>query len=480
MFGVKNITTMKIIHLSMIVLIMSLGIATTGYSQAKKKVKKEKLDCTSLKKMVEDAKLHYLDGDFAKAIKILTEGNKINKVVRCADTKRDALNLLSKLYLFKNEDKSADKLFRKSLKIDPSYRLNPELEPTDFLYFADRYKAVPLLSITPEVSLLQTDPYNRDIYTVSAVGAGGYESSSVKYIPITSAGGSIRASFHLNRSWEISGGIGFDEKIFEIEQKQINPTRIYLNSGLSPTLIDPASEFLLIRENQTWLSTPLMLKFNFGWDNLQFNVFGGYEPQWLNMARFTKARRGGFDLLEQINSLSGEEPGSDLYELEEQIALAYLLSQGKDLFEITEEELTNARNNNDIVDFYFGEGVKPNELYPDSRKNKSLFDVKRLRYTYNPAFIVGGGFKYRPPGSKRHYLTFNLKYGRYRYDINESYASYPIDYSLQGVETDSPTSLELKQNLLYALGYLDSPFRLHYVQYSIGYAFQIYRVKNTQ
>ena len=84
------------------------------------------------------------------------------------------------------------------------------------------------------------------------------------------------------------------------------------------------------------------------------------------------------------------------------------------------------------------------------------------------------GLKFRPVNSKRNYISFDMKYAQYRYFLTQGTATYPNEQN----EDLSSERNTLRQKLLFQLGYSDDNFALDYVQFSLGYTFTFYRVKN--
>ena len=400
---------------------VTIGATTNVYSQKKRD------KCAFLKEGIKTAERYYIDGDLERAIDVLEL--RMEDVSGCSDERRDALSLLSKLYLLTNEDQKAEEEYTKALKIDPSFKLNKELEPTDMLYFAKNYRAIPRWSYTPQINYLQTIMYApSQIHSIEAAYVPtnqanddpfGFEDSiafsniTTRYDGYTSFGLGVRGSFYLNRFFEFSGGVALNNKRFGIEKNTSN-SRTVLDqvNPISLTPI-PTNEDLVIQESQMWLTLPVMLRLNLGKDRFIYSFHIGAERNQLLRARFTGARRGGVDLL------------------------------------------VNEDDNGQL------EILEP-------------INVTSLRERNHWSLFAGMGLKFRPVNSKRNYISFDMKYAQYRYFLTQGTATYPNEQN----EDLSSERNTLRQKLLFQLGYSDDNFALDYVQFSLGYTFTFYRVKN--
>jgi hypothetical protein len=318
---------------------------------------------------------------------------------------------------------------------NPSYYFfhwlsNKELEPTDMLYFAKNYRAIPRWSFTPQINYLNTIMYApNEVHSIEAAYVPtsqpnddpfGFEDSvsfsniTTRYDWHTTFGVSARGSFYLNRFFELSVGLGIDNKRFGIEKNTSNSRTILdqVNpSGLTPIA---TNEDLVIEESQLWAVLPVMLRLNLGRDRFIYSFHVGAERNLLLRARFTGARRGGVDLL------VGETNTGQI----------------------------------DLLD---------------------PINVTSLRERNHWSLLAGMGVKFRPVNSKRNYISFDVKYARYQYYLTRGTVAYP-----SRKDWGDLTSVEntLRQRLLYQLGYSDDNFALDYTQFSLGYTFTFYRVKN--
>ena len=259
-------------------------------------------ECRVLEEKLRKAERSYTDGDLYRVIDLLNSiENENSKLARkCPEVWRDAFSLLSKVYLLTNEEEKASENYIKVLKIDPSYKLSKTLEPTDMIYFANRYRATPLFSITPSVSLVQTSIINKS--EGNSIDAFFLEEDPVStiFFSFPTYGANIRASFYPTRHWELSGNIGFDNKEYEMDQ-------IYIRDGLE----DATSQVLLIKEHQSWSYLGGMVRYNIGKRGINVNVFGGYKGERLNKAVFEEARRGDFNLITELESYGYDKIDSD-------------------------------------------------------------------------------------------------------------------------------------------------------------------------
>lgn len=413
---------MKAINLILLISVVMMSFATTSYSQKKRD------RCASLKEGIKTAERYYIDGDLERAVEILEL--RMEEISGCSDEQRDALLLLSKLYLLINEDQQAEESYIKTLKIDPSFKLNKELEPTDMLYFAKNYRAIPRWSYTPEINYLSTIMYApNQVHSIEAAyvptsqanddpfvfeDSVSFSNITTRYSGHSTFGVSARGGFYLNRFFELSAGIGLDNKIFSIEKNTSNSRTIL--DQVNPSSLTPiaTNEDLVIKESQIWVALPVMLRFNLGRDRFIYSFHIGAERNQLLRSRFTEARRGGVDLLTGQTSTG-----------------------------------------------------KIEEVDP--------INVTSLRERSHWSLLGGMGVKFRPINSKRNYISFDVKYAEYRYYLTRETAAYP---SRKDGESLLSEENRLRQRLLYQLGYSDDNYGLDYVQFSLGYTFTFYRVKN--
>ena len=305
-------------------------------------------DCAELKEQYRKAERSYTDGDLYKAISLLD--NITNKSLRnCLDVERDAFSLLTKLYLLINEDEKATENYKQVLKKDPTYKPNEALEPMDLIYFSSRYRAIPMFSITPEFYLINTREKeygklkNRRVRSIEGVYASEKDNSLTDYRRLFSIGGGIKGSFFPTRHWEVSLGYSYERREFQMEK----------NSQRTIGVVT-SEESIIIEESQEWNNISSLIKYNLGKKAFNFNVFVGFERNFLHGAYFIDARRGDFNLINVADA------------------------EGKDYI------------------------YKANNKIP-------IIDIEELRSEKNSSLFFGFGLKYRQKKQlNRNYFTFNI------------------------------------------------------------------------
>lgn len=289
---------MKIYNVILLVIFLISG-AKNAFSQ-----------CAQLTKDIKKAERFYDDGNLKGAVDLLERS--VSNSNGCDDEIKRAKILLTRVYLFMNNDTAAESSYKKVLDIDPMYKPDPTLEPIDVIYFSEQFQTIPRWSVTPELIFGQPYVYVENIYniTMSNESFGQNEGDNSAYRQIFGYGGGVRGSFYLNKWLEISGGIQYQSRAYQIE-KNIKGVK-FANDADGNRYLPPDSlsiiEDIVAEEHQHWINIPIQLRFNFGTKDLMPTLYLGAEYGWIFEAEFTEARKGGYtaDLI-NVNGLRNSQ-----------------------------------------------------------------------------------------------------------------------------------------------------------------------------
>ena len=96
-------------------------------------------------------------------------------------------------------------------------------------------------------------------------------------------------------------------------------------------------------------------------------------------------------------------------------------------------------------------------------EGSNLLDVTSLRNRVNYSHNIGLGLRYRPKNSRKNLITLDLRYVKLMDNFNEKFNDDTIEYP------------ELRNLLLYSLGYSENNMKLNYIQFSLGYSYAFYK-----
>lgn len=279
-----------------------------------------------------------------------------------------AYKLLTKVYIFSDQEKQAEESLINLLRSDPEHQLNNLFDPAELFYLYEKFRVTPIFRIGAKLGVNFSMPNAFDNF--SAFSASG---DLRKYSSQLGISGELSIERHIINGLEIGTGLQFSASRFSVDE-------IFEDTGIVTS----------INETQTWIKVPVLARYNLFYDDRRKSVlpyaFGGASVNFLVEARFADSERQG-GTQRSIN-------GYDLLEENERKSINYSL--------------------------FFGGGVK-------IRSNKVHFFTVETRYELGLLNYVNSenryvsnasvnGLAYVPDNLSLNYLSFSLGYTRSIYN----------------------------------------------------------------
>ena len=172
--------------------------------------------------------------------------------------KLQAYRLQILAYLFLDDNAAAEESLLKLLKIDPEYKVNTAVDPIELITLYDSYRTLPLYSIGFMGGVNKTIVSAYEPYGVNNVNE---ESEDYKSLMGYQLG--VFADILLKGKFQINTGLSYNVKNYKSS-----------NLLLGYTKLD-------IKEAQSWLDFPLLLKFTTGKHKLKFFLEAGLQASLL-------------------------------------------------------------------------------------------------------------------------------------------------------------------------------------------------------
>ncbi len=296
--------------------------------------------CNQLTKAVKSAEKYFDDGNLEEASSQLISILKQEGVPYCPIERRKVQLLLTEISLFMNQDSIADIAYKAALEISPRYKVDTTLKSIDLYYFSQGYRTIPLFSIRPYLGINNYDFNNFDYFPVPDA-ANRYNVSiddTSANLRTTDLGYNVglQASWHPITFLEVSLGVAYSIKNIDIEKF----------IGVKT---------LSLRENQNWISIPVLARINLAHQDVIPKIITGIEYSYLVNATLSETANG--------NIISNNDK-VNINSLRNRYHYAYVLGIGSD--------------------FRF------------SRINRNYFSIE-IKYSNQRTALVNAGNRYNNP-----------------------------------------------------------------------------------
>lgn len=256
-------------------------------------------------------KLSKLERDYeeGKLLDIPSEiQNLLNGKSSCVLTKEESIRakaLLTKTYIFMDEEGKADDAMQDLLKTDPEHILDKQTDPREFFFLMDQFRTDPIFRIALRASL---NIVNVNVITEHGTSSYDFGAGSPSDLPkfyngktsqgddsftldrfegdfnavsgiATGFGVELMIERHLKKGVEI--GLGFQ---YQLSQYNVDS---YLTEGIVTSLTN----------RQSYIRTPILLRYTLWYDNHKhrFKPYGyaGASPNFLVSAKYLNGVRNG-------------------------------------------------------------------------------------------------------------------------------------------------------------------------------------------
>lgn len=186
-----------------------------------------------------------------------------------------AYKLLTKVYIFSDEEEKAEEALVKLLRADPEHQLNNLFDPAELFYLYNKFRVTPIFRLALKLGVNFSGINVIDEFSTYTISSGNREYESRL---------GINAEFsierHLAKGLEVAGAFQFSSSQFTVQES-------FVNTDLSFT----------VNETQTWIKIPVFARYNFFYQSkkdLLPYVTGGFSTNLLFAAEFVDSeRRGG-------------------------------------------------------------------------------------------------------------------------------------------------------------------------------------------
>jgi len=271
--------------------------------------RKRPLSCTQILNDAEDA---YDEGNLDEVIDALDGADCFKKVKADPFSSEEtirAYRILTLAYLFTDNEPSAEVALVGLLNADPEHPTNEREDPAEFIYLYSKYRVLPIFRLGLKFGINQSSVRSLGITTY---GTFNTASVSKRYAP--KIGFMAEATFEYQlknwfKNFEAVLGAGYYSQSYEVGFTLIPAT----TNSETGNEVSPVET--LLKETQTWLKAPLMLRFVLPIKNPIWSpyIYGGASFDYLIGANMSGERTGdiprdvdqsdllSYDMRNQIN-----------------------------------------------------------------------------------------------------------------------------------------------------------------------------------
>lgn len=186
-----------------------------------------------------------------------------------------AYKLLTKVYIFSDQEKQAEEALIGLLRADPEHELDALFDPAELFYLYEKFRVTPIFRIGVKLGANFSLPYSLESFT-----AFSSPDDTKDHVSQLGINGELTIERHITNGLEVASGLQFSSSRFAVKEE-------FTNTGIAVN----------INETQTWIKVPLFARFNFFYDNRDIPilpyVLGGAAVNLLVNARFVDSERQG-------------------------------------------------------------------------------------------------------------------------------------------------------------------------------------------
>lgn len=209
-----------------------------------------------------------------------------------------ARKLLTKVYIFLDEEAKAEDAMIRLLKSDPEHILSPQFDPKELFFLMDQFRTDPIFRIAIKVGV------NSSIINTF----GTYSTANPNDFPKFYNGQTIDGSgsfIYEGQEYDASSdmGVGYSAEL-TLERHLVNGFEVGLGGQIRASRYNLEAFFLdqnlvtSLVNKQTYFRTPLFVRYNLWYDQHQKHklkpyVFAGLSADFLLSAKYQANRSGG-------------------------------------------------------------------------------------------------------------------------------------------------------------------------------------------
>ncbi|MEQ6165574.1 MULTISPECIES: outer membrane beta-barrel protein [unclassified Ekhidna] len=195
-----------------------------------------------------------------------------------------AYKLLTKAYLFQDDEAKAEEMFIELLKVDKEHQLSPE-DPAELYLLKDKFKTEPILRIAARGGANKSLPTIIQDFNTFQTGSKRYNEKGNDTGLGIGFWAEVLAERHLGKGIEVGTGVQYRITSYEIEGEMIEGNLNYVAKNTS-----------------NMLRFPLMIRYSLNYDKKDENgnrirmlpyVFIGGSFDWMLKAKYVDTRRTG-------------------------------------------------------------------------------------------------------------------------------------------------------------------------------------------
>lgn len=140
-----------------------------------------------------------------------------------------ALRLLTLVYLFEDNTLKAEKTILRILKLDPEYKVNPAVDPVEFIRLLNSFNTAPIYSFGFVGGPTLTTPHLIEPFSLNNFKDANptYVASGISF----SIG--LKGIYHVNTIWDISFEPSFSYVSFKVNENITSTSKVALNETMS-------------------------------------------------------------------------------------------------------------------------------------------------------------------------------------------------------------------------------------------------------
>ena len=185
-----------------------------------------------------------------------------------------AYKLLTKVYIFSDEEEMAEEALVDLLRVDPEHELNNLFDPAELFYLYNKFRTKPIFRLAVKFGVNFSGVNVIDEFT-----AYTFSDNSRDYLSQAGLNAELTIERHLAQGLEIVGGIQYSSSKFTVQE-------VFVNTDLSFT----------VNETQLWVKVPVMARYNFFYESKKSflpYVLGGVSTNLLFSAQYVDSERIG-------------------------------------------------------------------------------------------------------------------------------------------------------------------------------------------
>ncbi|MGB3463705.1 MAG: porin family protein [Cyclobacteriaceae bacterium] len=186
-----------------------------------------------------------------------------------------AYKLLTKVYIFSDEEEKAEESLVLLLKADPEHELNNLFDPAELFYLYNKFRVKPVFRLALKLGANFSSANVIDEFSTYTFSDGARE-----YTSQLGFNAELTIERHITNGLEIAAGLQYSATKFTVQEE-------FVTTDISFT----------VNETQSWLKVPVFARYNFFYEsnkNFLPYVLGGFSTNLLSAAQFVDSeRRGG-------------------------------------------------------------------------------------------------------------------------------------------------------------------------------------------